>query len=237
MKTLICLPCMDMVHTEFLKCLLAMRRVGETRFTITQSSLIYDARNGMARRAVKEGYDRVLWLDSDMSFEPDLMERLSARLDEGLEYVSGIYFTRKAPVRPVLYKACGYYEMEDGAVSPRAVWYDDYPRDQLFEVEATGFGGVMMTTDLIKRVAEKFGLPFAPMLGFGEDLSFCGRVSQVGGKMWVDSTIKMGHVGLGTITESTYLSQKEESDGLDDTDGNTDGGEAGAEDHDDGVRQ
>lgn len=224
MKTLICLPCMDMVHTEFMKSLLGMRRPGETKFTISQSSLIYDARNGMARRAVREGFDRVLWLDSDMSFEPDLMERLSARLDEGREYVSALYFTRKAPVRPVLYKECGYYEMEDGAVSPRAVWYDDYPRDDIFKVEATGFGGVMMTVDLIKRVGEKFGLPFAPMLGFGEDLSFCGRVSQVGGEMWVDSTIKMGHVGLGTITESVYLSQKGEE--------NAGSSETGAQDND-----
>ena len=152
MKTLICIPCMDMVHTEFMKSLLGMRRVGDTKYTISCSSLIYDARNNMARRAVREGFDRVLWLDSDMSFEPDLMERLSARLDEGLEYVSGLYFTRKAPVRPVLYKECGYYE-KDGEVSPVAIWYDDYPRESLFKVEATGFGGVMMTTALIEKVA------------------------------------------------------------------------------------
>ena len=222
MKTLICIPCMDMVHTEFMKSLLGMRRVGDTKYTISCSSLIYDARNNMARRAVKEGFDRVLWLDSDMSFEPDLMERLSARLDEGKDFVSGIYFTRKAPVRPVLYKECGYYE-KDGEVSPVAIWYDDYPRDSLFKVEATGFGGVMMTTALIEKVAGKFGLPFAPMLGFGEDLSFCGRVSQVGGEMWVDSTIKMGHVGLGTITEDVYISQKGEQDAA--------SSETGAEDH------
>ena len=223
MKTLICIPCMDMVHTEFMKSLLGMRRVGDTKYTISCSSLIYDARNNMARRAVREGFDRVLWLDSDMSFEPDLMERLSARLDEGLDYVSGLYFTRKAPVRPVLYKECGYYE-KDGEVSPVAIWYDDYPRDSLFKVEATGFGGVMMTTALIEKVAGKFGLPFAPMLGFGEDLSFCGRVSQVGGEMWVDSTIKMGHVGLGTITEDVYISQKGEQDAA--------SSKTGAEDHD-----
>ena len=212
MRTLICIPCMDMVHTEFMKSFLSMRRVGETKITISCSSLIYDARNTMARRAVKENFDRVLWLDSDMSFEPDFMERLSARLDEGYEYVSGLYFTRKAPVRPVLYSECGYFEKENGEVSPVAVWYDDYPKDTIFEVKATGFGGVMMTTDAIKRVADQFGLPFAPMLGFGEDLSFCGRFQQVGGKMWVDSTVKMGHVGLGTITEDVFLQQRGEND-------------------------
>lgn len=208
MKYLIAIPAMDMVHTEFMRCLLQLRKVGECKFVISQSSLIYDARNTLAKRAVTDGFDRVLWLDSDMSFEPDLMERLAARLDEGREMVTGLYFTRKAPVRPVLYKECGYFEVgEDKAIKPLALWFDDYPRDDIFPIQACGFGGVMMTVDLIRKVADKFGMPFAPMLGFGEDLSFCGRVQEVGEKMWADSTIKMGHVGLGTITESVFLSQ------------------------------
>lgn len=207
MKTLICVPAMDTLHTEFFKSFVGMRRDADTRVLVSQSSLIYDARNNMARQAVKGGFDRILWLDSDMSFEPDLMERLSARLDEGRDFVSALYFTRKAPVRPVVYKECGYFEDKDGAVSPVAVWYDDYPRDTIFEAKAVGFGAVMMTTDCITKVAEQFGLPFSPMLGFGEDLSFCGRASQCGITMWVDSTIKCGHVGIGTITESTFIEQ------------------------------
>lgn len=207
MKYLIAIPAMDMVHTEFMRCLLQLRKVGECKYVISQSSLIYDARNTLAKRAVTDGFDRVLWLDSDMSFEPDLMERLAARLDEGKEMVTGLYFTRKAPIRPVLYKECGYFEIEDGSIKPLALWYDEYPRDDLFKVMGCGFGAVMMTTDLIRKVADKFGMPFAPMLGFGEDLSFCGRVQEVGGEMWADSTIKLGHVGLGTITESVFLSQ------------------------------
>lgn len=205
MKYLIAIPCMDMVHTEFMRSLLQLKKVGDCKYTLSQSSLIYDARNTLAKRAVTEGYDRVLWLDSDMSFEPDLMERLAARLDEGKEMVTGLYFTRKAPIRPVIYKECGYFTMEDNSVKPVAIWYDDYPRDDIFQVQACGFGAVMMTTDLIKKVGEKFGMPFAPMLGFGEDLSFCGRVQEVGSTMWADSTIKLGHVGLGTITESVFL--------------------------------
>lgn len=211
MKTLICVPCMDMVHTEFMKSFMSMRRPGDTKIVVSQSSLIYDARNNMARQAVNGGYDRVLWLDSDMSFEPDLMERLSARMDEGRELVSGIYFTRKAPVMPVIFDKCGYYE-KDGEVTPVASFFKDYPLDSVFRIEGCGFGGVMMTTDLIRKVADKFGLPFAPMFGFGEDLSFCGRALQCGAELWCDSSIKMGHVGLGTITEATYLERRGEND-------------------------
>lgn len=206
MKTLIAIPCMDMVHTVFLKSLLGMKRIGASAFSLSASSLIYDARNGLAKQAVTEGFDRILWLDSDMDFSPDLMEMLSADLDEGREFVSGLYFTRKAPIKPNIFESCGYFhDDEKDEVTPLAVNYFKYPKDTIFPIAACGFGGVMMTTDLVKRVGEKFGLPFSPILGFGEDLSFCSRARQLGVELYCDSRIKMGHVGLGTITEETYM--------------------------------
>lgn len=209
MKTLIAIPCMDMVHTVFMKSLMGMNRVGQTGFAFSCSSLVYDARNTLAKQAVTEGYDRVLWLDSDMDFEPDLLQKLSEDMDEGRELVSGLYFKRKAPVKPVIYKNLGYYKNEDeSGVTPVAVSYEDYPRDSVFPIAACGFGGVLVTTDLIKRVGDKFGLPFSPIMGFGEDLSFCSRVTELGVEMFCDSRVKMGHVGLGTITEEVYLQYK-----------------------------
>ena len=206
MKTLIAIPCMDMVHTIFLKSILGLQRVGATAFSMSASSLIYDARNGLAKQAVIEGFDRILWLDSDMEFAPDMMQRLSADLDEGREFVTGLYFSRKAPIKPNIFESCGYYHDEEkDEVTPVAVNYFDYPKDQIFPIAACGFGGVMMTTDLVKRVGEKFGMPFSPILGFGEDLSFCSRARQLGVELYCDSRVKMGHVGLGTITEENYL--------------------------------
>lgn len=206
MRTLIAIPCMDMVHTVFMRSMLTLNKVGEVQYCISCSSLIYDARNGLAKKAITEHFDRVLWLDSDMEFEPDLMERLSADMDEGREFVSGLYFKRKAPITPVIYRECGYYHSkEDDKVTPIAVSYDDYPRDSIFEVAAAGFGVVMVTTDLLTRVVEKFGAPFSPILGFGEDLSFCSRARDVGAQLWCDSRVKLGHVGQGTITEDIYL--------------------------------
>ena len=211
MKTLIAIPAMDTVQTIFFKAMLSLDKVGEVGFGLTSSSLVYDARNGLAKRAITEGFDRVLWLDSDMDFEPDLMRRFMADLDEGYEYVSGLFFKRKAPVQPCIYKEVGYYHDENkNEVTPVALCYEDYPRDQIFEIGASGFAGVMMTTELLKKVTDQFGQPFSPILGFGEDLSFCKRVAHVGGKMYCDSRIKMGHVGLGTITEETYLSTRGE---------------------------
>jgi len=209
MRTLIAIPCMDMVHTIFMKSLLGMDKVGDYCFSLSCSSLVYDARNGLAKQAVLENYDRILWLDSDMEFQPDLMKRLSADLDEGREMVSALYFTRKAPVKPNIFASCGYYHDKDtDEVTPAAVNYWEYPQDDIFPIAACGFGGVMMTTDLVKRIGDKFGLPFSPILGFGEDLSFCARAAELGVEMYCDSRIKMGHVGLGTITEEVYLKSR-----------------------------
>ena len=209
MKTLIAIPCMDMVHTNFLKSILGMRKVGEVQFQISCSSLIYDARNGLVKRAIEGGFDRILWLDSDMDFDPDLMERLSADMDDGREYVTALFFKRKAPIKPCIYSELAYMRNPDnGNLTPIAVCLEDYPQDQLFEVAASGMAATMMTVDLARRVQEKFGQPFSPQLGFGEDLSFCGRAKQVGARMWCDSRIKVGHVGMGVISESTYLSTR-----------------------------
>lgn len=204
MKTLIAIPCMDMVQTRFMFSCLRLQTYDDVEFSLTESSLIYDARNQLARKAAEEGFDRVLWLDSDMVFNPDLFERLSKRLDAGYEMVSGLYFKRKQPICPVLYKECGAFE-KDGKHTVYATTYDDYPKDSLFEIAACGFGGVMMTTDLLNRVAMQFGLPFSPILGFGEDLSFCCKVARLGVKMFCDSSVKMGHVGYKTFDESDYL--------------------------------
>lgn len=208
MKTLIAIPCLDMVHVEFMRSLLGMKPVGECRYSLTASSLVYDARNTLARQAIEEHYDRILWLDSDMDFKPDLLEKLAADLDEGHKIVSGLYFKRKAPVLPVCYSEVGVFKDDKGNATPAALCYEDYPRDELFQCKGFGFGAVLHDVDILKDVVEQFGLPFSPLLGFGEDLSFCMRLSKMGVNLYCDSRIKLGHVGYGTITEDIYLAQK-----------------------------
>ena len=207
MRTLICIPCLDMVQTSFMRCLLALQGdEGEVQFAISASSLVYDARNMLANKAIDGGFDRVLWLDSDMDFSPDLLKKLSQDMNEGREFVSGLYFTRKAPHRPVLYDFVGLMKDEDGKqVRHVAVTYDNYPENDIFECEAVGFGGCMTTVALLKKVRDEFGLPFSPISGFGEDLSFCLRVRKLGVNIYCDSRVKMGHTGYKTFTEDDYV--------------------------------
>lgn len=209
MRYLVAIPCMDMIHVDFFRSVLGMTKLEGTRFSMTMSSLIYDARNSLAKQAITEGYDRVLWLDSDMVFDADLMERLAADMDKGHDLVAGLYFKRKAPLAPVIYADMGHMEVEGGGYKPYALPMEDYPPDQIVPIKGCGFGVCMTSVELIKRVVERFGLPFSPILGFGEDLSFCARAGELGANMVCDTAIKAGHIGYGAITEDAYKAQQE----------------------------
>lgn len=204
MKTLIAVPCMDVCPTLFIKSLVGLRVFGEVEFSLSVGSLVYDARNKLCEKAIDGNFDRVLWLDSDMVFQSDLFERLSARIDEGRDFVSGLYFTRKGEVTPVIYKSMAIEKLPDGKLKPVAGKYLDYPKDSIFPITACGFGAVMMKTSAIETVRDKFGLPFAPAAGFGEDLSFCLRMTECGMQMYCDSSIKCGHVAYREITEELW---------------------------------
>lgn len=198
MRYLIAIPCMDMVHTLFMTSLLGMDRPEGTEVSVCSSSLIYDARNTLAEQAVNRKFDRVLWLDSDMVFGKDLMTRLIADMDEGRQMVCGMFYTRKAPIHPCVYKAL---TVEDGQT--RAVSYMDYPEGELFEVAGCGFGAVMMDTSVI-RWAGNHGRPFSPIDGWGEDFSFELRARAEGVKIYCDSRIQIGHAGISIINRETW---------------------------------
>lgn len=208
MRTLIAIPTLDTVPVHFLDSMVHMMRPRGTEVVIVSNSLIYDARNRLADRAVKEGFDRIMWMDSDMVFDADLIPRLSADLDEGREMVCGIYFTRRKPCKPCIY-SCIRNTESSGKTIPWVIPYKGYPEDQIFEVAGCGFAAVMMTTGLIRRIREKHPQPFWPMFGFGEDLSFCLRAKEAGAKIWCDSRIKVGHAGYHVFNEDTWKEQVE----------------------------
>lgn len=168
--------------------------------------MVYDSRNKLAAYAIENGFDAVLWLDSDMVFPKDTLQQLTKDVKKGgCDIVCGLYFSRKLPdVKPVIYKNAGYVKQDNG-LRPMAEAYADYPRDALFEVEACGFGCVLTTVAALKKVQSERGLPFSPMLGFGEDISFCLKARQSGIPIWCDSCVKVGHIGELVFDEELFL--------------------------------
>ena len=200
MKTLIAVPCGDQLEANFVECLLNLRPVGETEIKLLKGTLVYDARSQLMEYALKTGgYDYILWLDSDMTFEPDLLERLMEDI-EGKQLVTGLCFGRRPPFKPCIYKDIRV-QQEGLGYMPYADNYFDYPRDQLFQVEGCGFACVLMTMDMAEAMSV-YGVPFFPIAGLGEDLAFCWRAKKLDYKLYCDSRLKIGHIMRLSVDEN-----------------------------------
>lgn len=204
MKTLIAVPCMDMVYTDFMKSLLYLRKGEGVDVCFRENSLIYESRNLLSLTAIEKGYDYVMWFDSDMVFIPDTMQKLMndiAYLEaqgHAPQMITGVYVKRRGTPVPVLYSTLEVPAVnKNGKMEKRITDYIDYPESTLFPVAGCGFGGVLTKTSLLKEVWDKFGPAFNPYPWAGEDISFCYRVNQLGkDRIWCDSGIQYGHVGL-----------------------------------------
>lgn len=200
MKIFIAVPSMDTLPALFCQSLALLQRAGDTQIGFEVGSLVYHARNNLARQAIKAEADWVLWLDSDMVFAPNLLQRmLSVCLDNKIDFLTAVCFRRKPPYTPCLFDRL---EKIDKGASYTALM--TVP-DGLFQVGGCGFAGVLMSTDVLMSVAAKFeGRMFDPLEGFGEDVSFCWRARQCGYDIWCDSSIEMGHVGNIIVTRGYF---------------------------------
>lgn len=208
MKTLIAIPCMDQVPAHFAQSLAMLRKVGDCAVAFQVGSLVYTSRNNLSIQALNMNAEYILWLDSDMVFQPDLLERMFKVMEENkLDFLSGLYFRRAIPFSPVIFDKL---EMrEDGCH-----WHNaETVPTELTEIEGCGFGCVLMKTEIIANVFGSQGDLFTPLFGVGEDLSFCWRARQAGYKLYLDPSISLGHVGNFVFNEEFYRSYSEAQNG------------------------
>lgn len=191
MKTLVAVPCGDMVDALFARSLSELAKVGDVTIEFEVDTLIHFSRDKLAAKALGIGAEFILWLDSDMVFQPDLMLKLMNDI-EGRDFVTGIYHYRKPPYKPVIWEK---YRNIDIHGESEKVQYLHYPKDRIFEIEACGFGGCLMRTAMIEKIMTAYGALFFPTPRCGEDMSFCARATKLGYKLWADPKIQLGHRG------------------------------------------
>lgn len=202
MKTLIAVPCMDQVAAPFAQSLAVLNKVGECAIAFQISSLIYTARNDLVKQCISGDFDALLFLDSDMIFPADTLERMVQHVESGKEIITGVYFRRRNPFSPVLYSKLGYNEETN-----ESTWEDmlDLPDTQTpYEVAGCGMGCCMVTKGVLLDLLLNYQTWFSPFANFGEDLAFCLRAAEQGHKIWVDPAISCGHVGQLVINEQIW---------------------------------
>lgn len=210
-KILISIPCRDLVSVRFIECLMSLIKPCECYYRFCASGLVFDARDEACSVAVNSDYTHVLFIDSDMAFEPGALVKALKHNDD---VVTGLYYKRKDNHEPVLYKAIDQRRYSaDGHVKQHgyAEIETDLDRDY-FPVEGCGFGFVLVKLDVLREVHKHHVSWFEPIPGMGEDLSFCQRLKELGIKIMCDTTIKLGHYGEYCFTAKDWV--PEDNDGI-----------------------
>lgn len=190
MKLLIAIPCYETMRAETARSLCDLiARLHEDHVDhevkILSGSLTHVARDKLAKHAVNNGFDEVLFVDADMVFDGHLYEDLKMC---GQDMVCGLFISRHYP-----YVSCVFSSIEP------VERINDYP-DEAFEVTACGFGAVLLKTQILKDVmVNNRGKCFVPEKNLGEDIAFCKRVTSQGYRIWCEPTARVGHVGAVVI--------------------------------------
>jgi hypothetical protein len=166
---------------------------------ITERMVVDWARNDLARTARNKineytgrKFTHLLWIDDDHTFNPDMAVYLARHGDKDM--VSALYYGRTQHL-PVAY-------VKDKTDDP----YKHYPLvevpNKLVQVDAVGFGALLMRRDVLDRVPEPW---FTIDYRAGEDIAFCVSAKRAGVTIYVDGSYRLGHIGDPVIvTEAEY---------------------------------
>jgi hypothetical protein len=162
-----------------------------------QSCYIHMNRERCVEYALEMGADYLLFIDSDMTFLPDSLAKLLAL---NVDISSATYNMRKLPKCSVVklldeYAMAGDYDVPD-TVTERPIPLEKIPRP--FRCGGTGGGFLLIKMDVFKKVTRPWFF-FTPQLdgedAIGEDIYFCNKARITGYEIWIDPSVKVGHIG------------------------------------------
>lgn len=170
------------------------------KFTLVDdigNALIADSRGVIATRFWESDCDCLVFIDSDVVWQAGALLKL---VDANEDLVAGIYPNRRDPIAyPVHY------------LDKPELWAN--PETGLLEVKSVPTGFMKISRNCIAKMIDAYpdkhyytaerDKEFYPLFdhvfedGFkwGEDYSFCIRWRKIGGQVWIDPEIAMGHVG------------------------------------------
>jgi hypothetical protein len=189
-KVLIAVATAGSIKTECIRSLFNLFNAPPctTEFYITSGVYVDSQRNMAAKRALEANYDYVLFIDWDMIFPTNMLERL-IRSDK--DVVSTNYVIKLEPAIPMA------MDFERNRVSKMG--------EGLEKVYAAPTGTMLIKTDVLRKLGEN---PFSRFQDevtkdqFGEDVAFCERCKRAGIDIYIhwDLTKQIGHVGDKTYT-------------------------------------
>ena len=155
------------------------------------SSWLPRARNDLVKQM--RG-DWILMLDSDMTFDPDIAERMLFIMDKyQAPVLTGLYVQKKPPYFPVLYS----WNEEKQVYQIVLSWQKDA---EIIPVDAAGAGCLLVRKFVFNLIWEKLHEdPFTIIGNNSEDMSFFSRLRKIGIGVYCAPNIRCSHLSTKEI--------------------------------------
>lgn len=184
-----------------------VRKIGEDlfQFYFVNIGRIFTpaAREEAAKKAVEHKMDLLYMVDDDMICPDDMFQRLyKSMLQSGADIICPLAFTRNPPHKPVLYASVEGWDpinKTDYFINNVVM---NYPKNKLVEADACGFGAALIKTHLFQKIEQPW---FMSSEGTGEDILFCYKAKKARGRVFMDTTFCIGHLGHPSIITEDYV--------------------------------
>lgn len=195
----VCVPVATSIENQCERCLIELEHRGYHVQRIFGCSAIDVARSGIATEGLERGYKEFMWVDSDICFNPDDVEKLRSH---NLPFVCGSYPQKGSGKITTTF-------LKDDKIGFGKV-------GKLYQIRCAGFGFNLVKREVFEKVEAFHKLPtcnantespivpyFIPMIHvedgyyryWAEDQAFCQRVKDAGIEMWCDTSIVLWHIG------------------------------------------
>jgi hypothetical protein len=199
-KCVILVPFATHIHPACDEGLRDLERRGYSVRRVGGYAAIDQGRSQMATDALRAGFEETMWIDADIGFHPDSVDRLRSH---ALPLACGIY-PQKAKRALACHVLPGAPSMTFGA------------QGGLFELLYAAAGFLLIRREVYEKVQEqchlpvcneRFGNPLIPFFqplacrtdnGYwylAEDYAFCQRAHEAGFRIFADTTIRLWHLG------------------------------------------
>lgn len=165
------------VQATFAMDLIALLKHSQAEWVVCQGSYIPNNRIALVRQALEMNASHILFIDSDMRFPPDSIDRLlKANKD-----IIGANCKQRTQAE--------WTARKDGKFVQ--------PGKGLEEVDTLGFGVILISINVFNMPEPWFAMPYHTQEKklIGEDVYFCTVAKEQGYKTWVDHDLIVKHTG------------------------------------------
>jgi hypothetical protein len=150
-------------------------------------------RNLIADWTIRNGFDYLFSVDSDMAFAPDTLIKLMAH---DRDIVSGVYIQRIPGMHTIEIMRKNIY----GGVTH--VDWEDIKGQGLVPIDGCGFGCVLIKSEVLRAIPYPHFVYHSAIdhaNTISEDVHFCNQATDRGFTLWCDTDIQCEHIGSWTF--------------------------------------